>query len=227
LFCGGWLSSSHRGGSPRTPAGQAAWWFGNSTPTVRKTASAREEGGGTSRQLRPAGKWKPFAKVLHGDNWREWSAAGNNSSCKRRASIVNHSKYAWRVSLSGSIKVVFRLAMALPLRLINLAQYDLYRASQTWRQAEFIIMSEINHITGRQIAAARALTGLGQVELAVQSNISAPTLRRMEAAGIAPISPSNNLRAVVSALESAGVIFVPENGEGAGVRLKKDRQESA
>ncbi|MBZ9600489.1 helix-turn-helix domain-containing protein [Phyllobacterium sp. KW56] len=82
-------------------------------------------------------------------------------------------------------------------------------------------MSEINQITGRQIAAARALTGLGQVELAVQAHISAPTLRRMEAAGNAPISPSNNLRAVVSALESAGVIFVPENGEGAGVRLKK------
>lgn len=84
-------------------------------------------------------------------------------------------------------------------------------------------MSEINHITGRQIAAARALTGLGQVELAVLSHISAPTLRRMEASGIAPISPSNNLRTVVSALESAGVIFVPENGEGVGVRLRKER----
>lgn len=82
-------------------------------------------------------------------------------------------------------------------------------------------MSDINHVTGRQIAAARALTGLGQVELAKQSNISAPTVRRMEAER-RPIPLSNNLRAVIAVLESAGVIFVPENGEGVGVRLRKD-----
>ena len=29
------------------------------------------------------------------------------------------------------------------------------------------------------------------------------------------------IAAIRSALESAGVIFVPENGEGAGVRLRK------
>ncbi|PSH63765.1 transcriptional regulator [Phyllobacterium brassicacearum] len=86
-------------------------------------------------------------------------------------------------------------------------------------------MSEINHVTGRQIAAARALTGLGQVELAKQSNISAPTVRRMEAER-RPIPLSNNLRAVIAVLESAGVIFVPENGEGPGVRLKKEAQSN-
>jgi ribosome-binding protein aMBF1 (putative translation factor) len=108
---------------------------------------------------------------------------------------------------------------AIPL--IKIAQHDIYYARRNKGQAEFIKMSEINHITGRQIAAARALTGLGQVELAKKSNISAPTVRRMEAER-RPIPPSNNLRAVIAVLESAGVIFVPENGEGAGVRLRKE-----
>lgn len=31
----------------------------------------------------------------------------------------------------------------------------------------------------------------------------------------------NNIDAVIRALESAGVIFVAENGEGPGVRLRK------
>jgi len=34
----------------------------------------------------------------------------------------------------------------------------------------------------------------------------------------------NNVAAVCRALEAAGVIFVEENGEGPGVRLKKVRQ---
>ena len=35
---------------------------------------------------------------------------------------------------------------------------------------------------------------------------------------------TNNLAAIRAALESAGVIFVDENGEGPGVRLRKVRQ---
>lgn len=82
-------------------------------------------------------------------------------------------------------------------------------------------MSDFTHINGRQIAAARALLGLGQVELAKSANISAPTLRRIEAdeGGM-----KNNVAAVVSALEAAGIIFIEQNGYGPGVRLR-DRQE--
>ena len=82
-------------------------------------------------------------------------------------------------------------------------------------------MSEMDQISGRQIAAARALAGIGQDELAKAANISVPTLRRMEASIGTVSGLSNNVRAVKSALESAGVIFVDENGEGAGVRLRK------
>ncbi|MBX9911454.1 MAG: helix-turn-helix domain-containing protein [Beijerinckiaceae bacterium] len=83
-------------------------------------------------------------------------------------------------------------------------------------------MSESNQISGRQIAAARALIGMSQAELATQSSISVPTLRRMEASVGAVSGLANNVSAVRSALEAAGAIFVAENGEGPGVRLRKN-----
>ena len=82
-------------------------------------------------------------------------------------------------------------------------------------------MSASAKITGRQIAAGRALARLEQAELASAANISIPTLRRMEASdGPAP-GMANNLAAIRAALESAGVEFIAENGGGAGVRLRK------
>ncbi|WP_421579785.1 transcriptional regulator [Shinella sp. M31] len=84
-------------------------------------------------------------------------------------------------------------------------------------------MSEINQISGRQIAAARALLGLGQVELADNANISAPTLRRMEASVGAVAGTTNNVAAVRRALESAGIIFIDDE-RGEGVVKLRDRQ---
>ncbi|WP_322994234.1 helix-turn-helix transcriptional regulator [Castellaniella sp.] len=76
--------------------------------------------------------------------------------------------------------------------------------------------------TGRQIAAARALSGLSQAEVAGRANISVPTLKRMEASDGPATGMANNVAAVQRALESAGVEFIPENGGGAGVRLRKE-----
>ncbi|MCJ8051693.1 helix-turn-helix domain-containing protein [Shinella curvata] len=84
-------------------------------------------------------------------------------------------------------------------------------------------MSDFNHILGRQIAAARALLGIGQVELADRARISAPTLRRMEASEGIASGLANNVAAVRAALESAGILFIDQNGNGPGVRLR-DRQ---
>jgi transcriptional regulator with XRE-family HTH domain len=84
-------------------------------------------------------------------------------------------------------------------------------------------MDQTSAITGRQIAAARTLLGISQAELAVSARISIPTLKRMEASDGYATGMINNVAAVRSALENAGVIFVPENGEGVGVRLRKDR----
>ncbi|PAP99500.1 transcriptional regulator [Mesorhizobium mediterraneum] len=84
-------------------------------------------------------------------------------------------------------------------------------------------MSDNDQISGRQIAAARALAGIAQTDLATSASISVPTLRRMEASEGPASGLPNNVAAVRRALEAAGVVFVDENGEGPGVRLRKAR----
>jgi transcriptional regulator with XRE-family HTH domain len=88
-------------------------------------------------------------------------------------------------------------------------------------------MSETDQVTGRQIAAARALAGIGQTELATAARISVPTLRRMEASAGVAGGFANNVAAVKAALEAAGVIFIASNGDGPGVRLRKDVEADA
>jgi hypothetical protein len=80
-------------------------------------------------------------------------------------------------------------------------------------------VSESYQISGRQIAAGRALLGLDQVTLAAQARISIATLRRMEASGETVSGHVNNVDAVRRALEAAGVEFT--NGDQPGVRLRK------
>ena len=82
-------------------------------------------------------------------------------------------------------------------------------------------MSENTQVTGRQIAAGRALLGLAQGDLAAAARISVPTLRRMEASEGPAVGMANNVESIRRALEAAGVEFIPENGGGAGVRLKR------
>jgi predicted transcriptional regulator len=83
-------------------------------------------------------------------------------------------------------------------------------------------VSDSNQVSGRQIAAARSLLGLGQTDLAAAASISVPTLRRMEASAGPATGLANNVGAVRRALEAAGVEFIAENGGGAGVRLKRN-----
>jgi len=87
-----------------------------------------------------------------------------------------------------------------------------------------MILSDQKRPTGRQIAAARSLLAMSQSELAAKASISVPTLKRMEASIGSASGMTNNVAAVTGALEAAGVIFLAENGEGPGVRLKKDRR---
>jgi transcriptional regulator with XRE-family HTH domain len=89
----------------------------------------------------------------------------------------------------------------------------------------WIIMDQKDQrITGRQIAAARALCGISQADLASLASISIPTLKRMEASPGAATGMANNVAAVRSALEAAGVAFMV-SGEslegGPGVRIAK------
>jgi DNA-binding XRE family transcriptional regulator len=76
-------------------------------------------------------------------------------------------------------------------------------------------------ITPEQVMAARKLLGWSAFKLAVHAGVSEEAIMAFEACD--PFAPPLNLDLLRSALESAGVIFVEENGEGSGVRLKKVR----
>lgn len=75
-------------------------------------------------------------------------------------------------------------------------------------------------ISAKQIKAARVFLEWEQRDLAEKSGLSLPTIQRMEKMGVERSSAANAQK-VQKALEDGGVIFVPENGEGAGVRLRK------
>jgi hypothetical protein len=90
-------------------------------------------------------------------------------------------------------------------------------------------MAPPGSISGRQIAAARALVSVSQSALAEAANISLTSLKRMEANSVNVPATSDpcKVTAVRRALEQLGAVFVPEEGTfGAGVRLKFNRSET-
>lgn len=78
-------------------------------------------------------------------------------------------------------------------------------------------------ITAAQCRGARAMLGISQTELAQQASVSRQTVVDFERGARTPYT--NNLVAIRSALEDAGVEFIPENGGGAGVRLKGEKHD--
>jgi hypothetical protein len=82
-------------------------------------------------------------------------------------------------------------------------------------------------MTGRLLAAARTLVGLGRARLASLAEVDVRVLEGMEAAGSAPVPSSAPLVAICRALEETGAVFLAEaDGEGAGVRLKFSRGQA-
>jgi transcriptional regulator with XRE-family HTH domain len=77
-------------------------------------------------------------------------------------------------------------------------------------------------IDGNQMKAARALIGMTQEKLAEATGLSVQTVKGMEIRGTGR-STMENVQKVRKALEAAGVIFIAENGGGAGVRLAKPK----
>lgn len=73
-------------------------------------------------------------------------------------------------------------------------------------------------MTPEQCKMARAGLGLGVRELAALADVSTNTITRLERGEA--LYP-RTVEAIRSALEAAGVEFIPENGGGAGVRLRK------
>jgi transcriptional regulator with XRE-family HTH domain len=74
-------------------------------------------------------------------------------------------------------------------------------------------------MTPAQSRAARGLIEWSQSELASRANLGLSTIRDFEKGRRIPTI--NNLAAIRRALESAGIVFIPQNGEGPGVRLRK------
>ncbi|MDT8333211.1 helix-turn-helix transcriptional regulator [Roseomonas gilardii] len=65
---------------------------------------------------------------------------------------------------------------------------------------------------------ARAALGLGVREVAEAAKVSPDTVVRLERG---EALKERTVDAIRTALEAAGVEFIPENGGGAGVRLRK------
>ncbi|MBO6864074.1 MAG: helix-turn-helix transcriptional regulator [Alphaproteobacteria bacterium] len=84
-------------------------------------------------------------------------------------------------------------------------------------------MSDKTSLIGPQCVAARGLVGWSRSALAEASGVSMATLADFEAGKRQPYD--RTLRDIQSALESAGVVFLP-NGEskdgGPGVRLRRE-----
>jgi len=73
---------------------------------------------------------------------------------------------------------------------------------------------------GNQLRAARALLDLSQADVAALAGVSVPTVKRAEGSGKVAAS-AEAVDAIRAALEAAGAVFVPENGNGPGVALRK------
>jgi transcriptional regulator with XRE-family HTH domain len=78
----------------------------------------------------------------------------------------------------------------------------------------------------RQLKAARALVGWSQEDLSAESNISIPTIKRLEANDGQIGGRSQTAEQLVMALERAGVQFIDENGGGPGVRLRSRKRSN-
>ena len=76
-------------------------------------------------------------------------------------------------------------------------------------------------LTGEQVRAARALARMDQAQLAAEAAVSIETVKRLEGMRGTVAAQVATVLAIRKALEAAGVIFIDENGEGPGVRLRK------
>lgn len=87
-------------------------------------------------------------------------------------------------------------------------------------------MNDRIRLTGRLIAAARALVGVSQPDFAATAGISVEALQLIERGGSAWVPSDPDVEAMKRGLEHFGVIIIEEaDGMGAGVRLKFTRQD--
>src|SRR4029078_6450437 len=78
-------------------------------------------------------------------------------------------------------------------------------------------------LTAAQCRAGRALIEWTQAQLSQSASIDIQTIAHFE--GRFRAADENTRRRLRATLEAAGVMFISENGGGAGVRLKFSREE--
>ena len=74
-------------------------------------------------------------------------------------------------------------------------------------------------ISSHQCRAARALISWSQERLAEASLVAKKTIADFEREAASP--RPRTILALANALKAAGIEFIPENGGGAGVRMRK------
>lgn len=84
-------------------------------------------------------------------------------------------------------------------------------------------MSQGNTLLAVQCRMARAALQIGVRDLAEAANVSPTTITKLERGET--LYP-RTVEAIRTALEAAGVIFIQQNGDGPGVRLRKDGEVS-
>ena len=81
-------------------------------------------------------------------------------------------------------------------------------------------------VTGRLIAAGRALVEVGREDFAKAAGLSVEALTLLEAGGSAWVDSEDDVKAIVRAFDAFGIVIVDEaDGLGAGVLLKFTRQD--
>jgi hypothetical protein len=87
-------------------------------------------------------------------------------------------------------------------------------------------MSTMTRISGRLIAAGRALVGVSEVDFATACGLDVDHICRLESGGSAWVSSDADIEAITQGLSHFGVAIVEEtDGMGAGVRLKFTRTD--
>ncbi|WP_354199880.1 helix-turn-helix domain-containing protein [Aquamicrobium terrae] len=79
-------------------------------------------------------------------------------------------------------------------------------------------------ISSEQCRGARAMLGWSQGQLADEAAVSRATVVDFERGTRVP--HRNNVTAIQRALEAAGIVFIPDNGGGPGVRFEKSSKQS-
>lgn len=74
-------------------------------------------------------------------------------------------------------------------------------------------------ISAEQCRGARAMLGWSQVQLAEAAAVSRATINDFERGARAP--QRNSLVSIQRAFEMSGIVFIEENGGGAGLRFEK------